>query len=116
MTCKFTKKANANDPLQKREEFAVSLRKKKKEGIIRDKRMRLIMNTQTVGAVAPKKSLYQGCSLFPKEGPGSVKAIVASKIPDLNQELSGEESFAEVSKYRNYSAFFDTILPAEICL
>ena len=42
--------AEMNDPLQRSEEFAVSLRKKKKEVIIRDKRMRLMTNRQTGAA------------------------------------------------------------------
>ena len=68
-------KVDMNDPLQKREEFAVSLRKKKKQAIIKDKRMRLMINTQTGGALSTNKAFYRGCPIFPKEGPGSVKVI-----------------------------------------
>ena len=35
-----------NDPLRKREEFAISLRKQKKDKIIQEKRIRLIQNLE----------------------------------------------------------------------
>ena len=37
----FLKEAGYSDPLKKREDFAISLRKKKKEEIIREKRRKL---------------------------------------------------------------------------
>ena len=38
--------ADSENPLKKREDFAVSLRKKKKTELIRKKRMRLVENAQ----------------------------------------------------------------------
>ena len=51
------------DPLKKREEFAVSLRKKKKAEILnvkREKRIKMVYDTQ----LAVENLIYSSCPLF----------------------------------------------------
>lgn len=64
------------DPMRKREEFAVSLRKEKKEKIIRERRKRLMLTTvpsQKVNDAGDDDSgfsdlkLYECCPLFVEE-------------------------------------------------
>ena len=56
-----------SDPLKKREEFAISLRKKKKDELIRAKRQRLTQQLSAAAASKPdskRKELYCDCPKF----------------------------------------------------
>ena len=50
------------DPLVKREKFAVSLRKKKKQEILSDKRKRITL--PTTQNASKTENVYRGCSKF----------------------------------------------------
>ena len=98
------------DPLKKREEFAVSLRRSKKKEIIQEKRRKLILrqsnHSESMSIQASinvesstddnTKVLYQGCEkFFQTFSSASVKTIIAEKFPSLNQDV--ESPSKEVS-------------------
>ena len=57
-------KVDAGNPLKKREEFAVSLRKKKKTEIINDRRRKRLVLEDLAQLEAQMKDLYRDCPLF----------------------------------------------------
>ena len=65
----FQTTAESENPLKKREDFAVSLRKKKKTELIRKKRMRLVESAQAsmryTGAYIPAEFTAQTTSINP---------------------------------------------------
>ena len=93
------------DPLKKREDFAVSLRKKKKETIMKEKRKRLMkgISNQDQPLTA---AIYRRCPLFSTEtvqdDRRAVQELVSRHIPgiQLSQEVpqAPEERIAQVDK------------------
>ena len=70
------------DPLVKREQFAVSLRRQKKQEIIKQKRQLLHKANQN------DQMLYHDCEQFLLEAGFELKAVIRAQVPEL-EDLSG---------------------------
>ena len=92
------------DPLRKREEFAISLRKQKKDKIIRDRRKRMMMTPNSVvnngstneNDLPAITRVYHGCTIFSeenKEGTSEISLVETIKriIPDYPTEEVDED-------------------------
>ena len=77
-----------DDPMRRREDFAVNLRKKKKDEIIKQKRKRLFKDIGGAGG-EPSAQIYRDCPMFTDvegtEKP-SLQAILKKHIPELFTE------------------------------
>ena len=84
-----------DDPMRRREDFAVNLRKKKKDEIINKKRKRLFKDISGAG-VESSARMYRDCPMFTDvEGTDkpSLQAILKKHVPELFtvqfQQMSG---------------------------
>ena len=83
--------APAVDPLVKREQFAVSLRRQKKQEIINKKRQLLIASTHKMINNSDNRNdqmLYHDCEQFLLESGFEIKAVIRAQVPELD-DLSG---------------------------
>jgi hypothetical protein len=98
--------------MRKREEFAVSLRKKKKELIIKERRKRLIVSNSQVqepcdtekGYSYSNNKMYNFCPLFLEEGPldpsklHSLQEILQRVLPEYPTDLPEEIAIEELAR------------------
>jgi len=116
------------DPLRKREEFAISLRKQKKDKIIRDRRKRMMMTSNSVvnngstneNDLPAITRVYHGCTIFSeenKEGTSEISLVETIKriIPDYPTEEVDEDEEEKLEAFEGSpSKAFETMVAKQL--